>query len=65
MYHLKTFVTKSSAIKQQLTKVLPATTTLISSRNYADHQIPDRLKDVETAKGKPTFTLTDGFKINM
>lgn len=51
MYHLKTIVSRSAAIstKQQLTKFIPV--TVLPSRNYADHQIPDRLKDVATAKG--------------
>lgn len=51
MYHLKTIAsrTASIAVKQQFANVAPA--TLISSRNYADHQIPERLKDVATAKG--------------
>lgn len=52
MYHLKKFA-NSPAIKQELTasisKILPVTATF--SRNYADHQIPDRLKDVPNAKG--------------
>lgn len=52
MYHLKTIVSRSATIaaKQQLVKV--ASATLVSNRNYADHQIPDRLKDVATAKGE-------------
>lgn len=52
MYHLKTIVSRSATIaaKQQLIKVAPV--TLVSNRNYADHQIPDRLKDVATARGE-------------
>lgn len=53
MYHLKTLV-KNPAIKQELSasisKILPITFT--STRGYADHQIPERLKDVPTAKGE-------------
>lgn len=51
MYYLKTIVSRSATIaaKQQLVKVAPV--TLVSNRNYADHQIPDRLKDVGTARG--------------
>lgn len=51
MYHLKSIVSRSAAIasKQQLVKFVPV--TILPSRNYADHQIPDRLKDVATAKG--------------
>lgn len=52
MYHLKSIVSRSAAIasKQQLAKIVPVTTVL-QSRNYADHQIPERLKNVATAKG--------------
>lgn len=56
MFHLKTLV-KNPAIKQEvsstISKLLPiASANLASSRNYADHKIPDRLKDVATARGK-------------
>lgn len=51
MYHLKSIVSRSAAIasKQQLAKFVPA--TVLPSRNYADHQIPERLLSVATAKG--------------
>lgn len=50
MYHLKTLA-KSPVIKTELAKVLPVATSLTQTRNYADHQIPERLLDVPTAKG--------------
>lgn len=50
MYHLKTLA-KSPVIKNELAKVLPVAASLTQTRNYADHQIPDRLRDVPTAKG--------------
>lgn len=50
MFHLKTLA-KSPVIKHELAKVLPVATVLTQTRNYADHQIPDRLRDVPTAKG--------------
>lgn len=55
MYHLKTIVSRSAAIasKQQLAKFAPV--NVLPSRNYADHQIPERLKDVATAKGERVF----------
>lgn len=51
MYHLKSIVSRSAAFatKQQLSKFIPV--TVLPSRNYADHQIPERLKDVAAAKG--------------
>lgn len=52
MYHLR-HLAKNVAHKKEIAnsafKFLPI--TLTPSRNYADHQIPDRLKDVGTAKG--------------
>lgn len=51
MFHLKTLA-KSPALKQELTKILPVAVNLTQTRNYADHQIPERLRDVPTAKGK-------------
>lgn len=58
MYHLKSIVSRSAAIatKQQLAKIVPV--TVLQNRNYADHQIPERLKDVATARGNvsmPSF----------
>lgn len=57
MFHLKTFVSRSASIaaKQQLIKSVPI--TLTSNRHYADHQIPERLKNVATAKGFKVFFL--------
>lgn len=51
MFHLKSIVSRSAAIatRQQLSKFVPV--TILPNRNYADHQIPERLKNVETAKG--------------
>lgn len=51
MFHLKTIVSRSASIaaKQQLIKA--ASISVVSNRNYADHQIPERLKDVAVAKG--------------
>lgn len=51
MYRLKSIVSRSAAIasKQQLSKFVPI--TFLPSRNYAEHQIPERLRDVATAKG--------------
>lgn len=57
MFHLKKFVSRSASIaaKQQLIKSVPI--TLTSNRNYADHQIPERLKNVATAKGFTVFLI--------
>lgn len=54
MYHLKKFA-NNPVVKQEVTaslaKLLPIA-TLQPSRNYAEHQIPERLKDVADAKGE-------------
>lgn len=51
MFHLKSIVSRSAAVatKQPLAKFVPV--TILPSRNYADHQIPERLQSVATAKG--------------
>lgn len=51
MYGLKSIVSRCATVatKQQLSKLIPV--TILPSRNYADHQIPERLKDVASAKG--------------
>ena len=54
MYHLKSLA-RSALAKQDvaatLVKILPAAANLAQTRSYADHQIPDRLIDVPTARG--------------
>lgn len=61
MFHLKSIVSRSAAIatRQQLSKFVPV--TILSSRNYADHQIPERLKDVATAKDPRFFDMVEYF----
>lgn len=56
MFHLKSIVSRSAAVatKQQLSKFVPV--TILPSRNYADHQIPERLKSVATAKGFHSYS---------
>jgi glutamate dehydrogenase (NAD(P)+) len=62
MFHLKTLA-KRAAAHQDLTsfvKVLP-TAAILSKRNYADHQIPDRLKDVGSAANPRFFDMVEYF----
>lgn len=51
MFHLKSIVSRGAGIatRQQLSKFVPV--TILPSRNYSDHQIPERLKSVADAKG--------------
>lgn len=55
MFHVKSIVSRSAGIatRQQLSKFVPV--TIVASRNYSDHQIPERLKNVATAKGFNRF----------
>lgn len=64
MFHLKSLV-KSAALKQSITDVTVLARTLPSvlnqTRGYADHQIPDRLKDVATAQDPKFFDMVEYF----
>lgn len=65
MFHLKN-LTKNAIVKQEVTslvsKVLPLGTAAVAqSRNYADHQIPDRLKAVATDKDPKFFDMVELF----
>ncbi|EDW80581.1 uncharacterized protein Dwil_GK11603, isoform A [Drosophila willistoni] len=64
MYHLKSLARQGAMRQQELTtlaKALP-TAVLHSSRGYAtEHQIPDRLKDVPTAKDPRFFDMVEYF----
>lgn len=60
MFHLKTLA-KSPVVKYELAKVLPAATNLAQSRNYADHQIPERLRSVPSAKDPRFFDMVEYF----
>jgi glutamate dehydrogenase (NAD(P)+) len=61
MFHLKTLA-KSVVAKQELAalvKTLPVVAA--QSRSYADHQIPDRLKEVPVAKNPRFFDMVEYF----
>ncbi|KAH8243851.1 hypothetical protein KR032_010806 [Drosophila birchii] len=63
MYHLKSLARQGAMRPQELTtlaKALP--TAVMHSRGYAsEHQIPDRLKDVPTAKDPRFFDMVEYF----
>lgn len=63
MYHLKSLARQGAIRQQELTtlaKALP--TAVMHSRGYAsEHQIPDRLKDVPTAKDPRFFDMVEYF----
>lgn len=61
MYHLKNLA-RQAAVRQDvatLVKALP--TAALQARGYADYQIPDRLKDVPTAKDPRFFDMVEYF----
>lgn len=61
MYHLKNLA-RHTAVKQEvstLVKALP--TAVFQSRGYAEHKIPDRLKDVPTASDPKFFDMVEYF----
>lgn len=63
MFHLKSLA-KNAVIKQEVSalmvKALP-TGIVSQSRNYADHQIPERLRDVPTAADPKFFDMVEYF----
>lgn len=62
MYHLKSLA-KNAIVKQEvaslMVKALP--TGVVQSRNYADHQIPERLLSVPTDKDPKFFDMVEYF----
>lgn len=63
MFHLKSLA-KNAVIKQEVSalvvKALPAG-IVSQTRNYADHQIPERLRDVPTATDPKFFDMVEYF----
>lgn len=60
MFHVKSLAKTLTPLKNDggLLKVLPAA---LNSRNYAEHQIPDRLKDVPTHANPKFFDMVEYF----
>lgn len=60
MFHVKSIAKALVPIKTDggLLKVLPAA---LNSRNYGDHQIPDRLKDIPTLPNPRFFDMVEYF----
>ncbi|EDX14133.1 glutamate dehydrogenase, mitochondrial isoform X1 [Drosophila sechellia] len=64
MYHLKSLARQGARHQQELATLAKALPTAVmqSSRGYAtEHQIPDRLKDVPTAKDPRFFDMVEYF----
>lgn len=71
MFHLRNFTRSSIALKQTpnndiqslLTRITPAAwqATATACRGYADHQIPERLKDVPEAPNPRFFDMVEYF----
>lgn len=63
MFHLKSLA-KTALCKQEVAglvvKALPGA-VVQSTRHYADHQIPERLRDVPTAKDPRFFDMVEYF----
>lgn len=61
MFHLKSLA-KNPIVRQELATLVRATPIAVTqSRNYSDHQIPDRLKDVATATDPRFFDMVEYF----
>lgn len=61
MYHLKSLAVKAGRPQELTTLVKALPTAVLQSRGYADHQIPDRLKDIPTAKDPRFFDMVEYF----
>ncbi|XP_030369402.1 glutamate dehydrogenase, mitochondrial isoform X2 [Scaptodrosophila lebanonensis] len=63
MYHLKSLARQGAIRQQELTTLVKALpTAVLQTRGYtAEHQIPDRLKDVPTAKDPRFFDMVEYF----
>ena len=63
MFHLKRLARPAGAteIQNVLVRAVPASTTLQTNRGYADHQIPDRLKDIPTSENPKFFNMVEYF----
>ncbi|EDW24469.1 GL24163 [Drosophila persimilis] len=63
MYHLKSLARQGAMRQQELTTLVKALpTAALQARGYAtEHQIPDRLKDVPTAKDPRFFDMVEYF----
>lgn len=55
MFHL-TKIVKTPIVNKELAKILPVAMSL-QSRNYSDHQIPERLQHIPTAANPKFFDM--------
>ena len=62
MFHIRGLTRTSAALKQsQEIAQVAALVRLQNQRTYADHQIPDKLKDVPTAANPKFFDMVEYF----
>lgn len=65
MFHLrnvaKSVVPLKHATGKDALKVLPSAVSVLNSRSYADHQIPERLKDIPTSGNPKFFDMVEYF----
>lgn len=61
MYHLKSLASKAAVRQEVATLVKALPTAALQTRGYAEYQIPERLKDVPTAKDPRFFDMVEYF----
>lgn len=61
MFHIKSIAKTLVPIKNDVGGLLKVLPTALNSRNYGDHQIPDRLKEVPVAENPKFFDMVEYF----
>lgn len=61
MFHIRGLTRHSAALKQGQEIAHTAALLKLQNRNYADHQIPDKLKDIPTAANPRFFDMVEYF----
>ncbi|XP_014098969.1 glutamate dehydrogenase, mitochondrial isoform X2 [Bactrocera oleae] len=61
MYQLKNLARQAAARQQEVATLVKALPTALQNRGYAEYQIPERLKDVPTAKDPRFFDMVEYF----
>lgn len=61
MFHLRTLARNVALKKDFVAAVKTAPVAVAQNRTYADHQIPDRLKDVPTSPNPRFFDMVEYF----
>ena len=61
MFHIRGLTRASTALKQGPEMAQMAALVRLQNRGYADHQIPDRLKDIPSAPNPKFFDMVEYF----